>query len=300
MKWNFFDAVMVKDKIVWKNIGLIQINILPVWIKNYLIIFLLTGLGAGVLTALNLAQNIALLPEVFILSQVVSVAGIRFSELNAKRDYLSITQLFNYLFTLLLTVIIPIAIVFCLCSKEVISIVYLRGSFNADSTEITAYCFFFLAVIIPFKVADALFSRLFTALQLYSVAVLFAFIAHGLFALLTYVLTTYYKLTGYFWSLIIGNYLFVATAFILIIKIKAGYLINSTLVKNLYKLSFITLATSVIAYQVKQYMNFSALINVCLISAIVSVLFWVSAYLFLDMEPAKKLLQQLLKKIKLI
>ena len=300
LRWNFFDSVMMKDKRVWKNIGLIQINVLPVLIKNYLVIFLLTGLGAGVLTALNLAQNIALLPEVFILSQVISVAGIKFSELNAKKDYPSITQLFNYLFALLLTVIIPIAIVFCLCSKEIISIAYLRGNFNTDSTVITAFCFFFLATLIPFKVADILFSRLFTSLQLYSVAVLFAFIAHGLFALLTYVLTTYYKLTGYFWSLIIGNYLFVSVAFMLIIKIKAGYLLNSTLIKNLYKLFLITAATSVISYQVKQYINFTAIINVCLISTIVSVLFWVSAYFFLDMEPAKKLLQQSLKKLKFI
>ena len=241
-----------------------------------------------------------MLPEVFILSQVISVAGIKFSELNAKKDYPSITQLFNYLFALLLTVIIPIAIVFCLCSKEIISIAYLRGNFNTDSTVITAFCFFFLATLIPFKVADILFSRLFTSLQLYSVAVLFAFIAHGLFALLTYVLTTYYKLTGYFWSLIIGNYLFVSVAFMLIIKIKAGYLLNSTLIKNLYKLFLITAATSVISYQVKQYINFTAIINVCLISTIVSVLFWVSAYFFLDMEPAKKLLQQSLKKLKFI
>lgn len=300
LRWDFFDAVMMKDKKVWKNIGLIQVNFLPVWIKNYLVIFLLTGLGAGVLTALNLAQNIALLPEVFILSQVISVAGIKFSELNAKKDHPSISQLFGYLFTLLLTIIIPIAIVFCICSKEVISIAYLRGSFTADSTEITAYCFFFLAIIIPFKVADILFSRLFTALQLYSVAVLFAFIAHALFALLTYVLTTYFKLQGYFWSLIAGNYLFVSAAFVLIIKIKAGYLINRTLLRNLYKLLFITVATSVITYQLKQYMNFDDILNVCLISAIVSVLFWVSAYFLLDMEPAKKLLQRSLKKLKLI
>ncbi len=299
--WNFFDTVVVKDYRVWKNIGLIQINVLPVWIKNYLVIFLLTGLGAGVLTALNLAQNIALLPEVFILSQVVSIAGIKFSELNAKRDFESITKLFNYLFILLLTVIIPVAIVFSLCSKEIISIAYLRGNFKADSVAITAYCFLFLAVIIPFKVADILFSRLFTALQLYSLAVLFAFIAHSLFALLTYLLTTYYKLPGYFWSLIIGNYLFVSLAFILIIKMKAGYLINnSSLIRNLFKLVLITAGTAVITYQVKQYINFTAIINVCLISAIVSVLFWVFSYYFLDIEPAKKLLQQSLKKLKFI
>ncbi|MEP7254560.1 MAG: lipid II flippase MurJ [Ferruginibacter sp.] len=301
LKWDFFDIVIMKDKRVWRNIGLIQVNILPVWIKNYLVIFLLTGLGAGVLTALNLAQNIALLPEVFFLTQVASIGGIKFSELNAKKDYESIARLFSYLFTFLLTVIIPIAIVFCICSKELISIAYLRGNFNNDSTVLTAYCFLFLAVIIPFKVADILFSRLFTALQLYSVAVLFAFIAHSLFALLTYMLTTYYKLTGYFWSLIIGNYLFVSVAFILIIKIKASFLIdNSSILKNLYKLSLITVVTSIITYQIKQYINFTPIISVCLISAIVSVLFWVSAYFFLDIEPAKKLLQQSFKKLKFI
>jgi peptidoglycan biosynthesis protein MviN/MurJ (putative lipid II flippase) len=254
-----------------------------------------------VLTAMNLAQNIALLPEVFILSQVVSIAGIKFSELNAKKEFESITELFNYLFILLLTVIIPVAIVFSLCSTEIISIAYLRGNFKADSVAITAYCFLFLAIIIPFKVADILFSRLFTSLQLYGVAVLFTFVAQSLFALLTYLLTTYYKLPGYFWSMIIGNYLLVSLAFILIIKIKANYLIhNNTLVRNLLKLVLITAGTAGIAYQVKQYINFTTIINVSLISVIVSVLFWVSAYFFLDIKPAKKLLQQSLKKLKFI
>lgn len=297
MHWDFLDTVVMKDKRVWKNIALIQLNILPVWIKNYLVVFLLTGLGAGVLTAMNLAQNIALIPEVFIVTQVVSIAGIKFSELNAKQDYESITRLFNYLFSTLLTVMIPIALVFCICSQEIISIAYLRGSFNSSSLVITAYCFFFLALIIPFKVADILFSRLFTSLQLYSVAVLFAFIAHGLFALLTYLLTTYYKLPGYFWSLLIGNYVLVSTAFILIIRIKAGYLIsNNVLFKNLFRLFLITAVTALVTYLIKPYINFTNIINVCLISAIVAVLFWGASYFLLDIEPAKKLLQQSLKK----
>lgn len=231
-KWNFFAIRFMKDKIVWRNIGLMQINILPVWLRNYFTIFFLTGMGAGIVTSVNLAQMIAALPEIFILTQVASVVGIKFSELNAKNDLEQTNVLLKNVLKSLFLIIIPIALIMAIANKEVIQIAFERGSFKKTSIDITAICFFYFSLLLPAKIFDVLFTRLFTSFQLYGISTLFAVVAHGVITTILFFLTTHFKLHGYFIALLVGYYLILPVTFFFIIRKKITAISISEIIKD--------------------------------------------------------------------
>lgn len=219
-KWDFLAVQFLRDKRVWKNIGLMQVNMFPVWLRNYFAIYFLTGMGTGVVTSFNLAQTLALIPEVFILTQVVSVTGIKFSELAAKGDIQKTNQLLINILNSLFLLLVPMALVMAIASHEIIQLVFERGSFQKNSITVTAFCFFYFSLLLPSKIFDTLFSRLFTSFQLYGISTLVAVIAHSCITGLLYLLTRYFQLQGYFLAMLIGYYFIVPVAFLLIVRLR--------------------------------------------------------------------------------
>lgn len=236
LNWSFRNVILVRGKRIWTNILFMEINIVPVWIKNYIILLLISGMVEGSLSAYNLGNNIAIIPEVFILSQVMNVAGIKFSELFSLQKMKEIKELFYKILDTLLLIIIPMSIVICICSSDIVEIVFMRGKFSANNVVITAKCLMFLSFLLPIKIFDAICTRLFTSNQLYKFTVIVATFIHLSFTILTYFLCRNYKLEGLLYSLIIGNYIFLLIGFCYIIKIKCAYIIDKKKIQQIIKL----------------------------------------------------------------
>lgn len=300
LQWNFFEVTIMKNKLVWKNIGLMQVNILPIWIRNYVTITLFSSMVTGTITALNIAQNIALIPEVFITSQIIAITGIKFSELNAANDMKTLKNLLDSIFIGLLLIMIPISIVFAICTKDIVSILYLRGNFDIQSLSVTAFCLFFLSILMPFKIPDSLFTRLFTSLQIYESTAMLGLLAHITIATMTYFLTIRYGLKGYFAALLGGYCIIMPIVFFLLMHFKAPTLKSYVLLKNLMYMAIISLITSIIGYSIYSHINYGSIINVIVITLVVSVPFWVSSYFCLDIESIKIYLERFTSKIKTI
>ncbi len=295
-KWNFSSVRFLRDKRVWKNMGLMQVNILPVWIRSYFTIYFLTGMGAGIITSFSLAQMLAGLPEIFILTQVASVAGIKFSELAAKDDVEETNSLLINLLNSLFVIIIPIALVMAIANKDVIQIVFERGNFQKDSIGTTAFCFFFFSLLLPSKIFDVLFSRLFTSFQLYGISTIFAIIVHTIITALLYVLTTYFNLQGFFISLLIGYYILLPVTVLMITKRK----IPGIRMKAIFKDAFLLLVAATGIYFFASYlfemMDFNSFIKIFILFFIVFLPFFVLANLLVDLKYQKKIIINLFAK----
>ncbi len=295
--WNFTAIKWMRDKQVWKNIGLMQINILPVWVRNYFVLYFLTGLSIGIVTSLNLAQMLAALPEVFILSQVASIAGIKFSELSATKNYDATNDLLQNIIKTLCLLIFPLAVIMITANSEIIQVAFERGSFKKNSVEITAYCFFYLALLMPSKIFDIIFSRLFTSFQLYNITILYATIAHSIITILLYLLVTQFKLQGYFISLLIGNYIILPVTFMLIVNAKMKTINVKKIISDTLKL---ILASIVVYFLTALFINIlPANTYLRLLSTIVFVivLFSLLAYHLVDCTYQKQLVNILFKKL---
>lgn len=298
-KWRFTSVKLMKDKFVWKNIGLMQINILPVWIRSYFTIYFLTGMGTGVITSLNLAQMLAALPEVFILSQVASVVGIKFSELAAKKDLVQTNILLINILKTLFVIIIPIALIMLIANKEIIQIAFERGSFQKNSITTTAFCFFFFSLLLPSKIFDILFSRLFTSFQLYGIGTLFAVIAHTLITTVLYFLTSAFQLQGYFIALLAGYYLIMPVTFLLIIKFKMASVNTDKIVKDTLLLLLSGSGVYFLANYIFGLFDINVFFKIFILCIIVSVFFFLLASWLVDLKYQKKLALSLFKKINL-
>lgn len=298
-KWRFSAVAFLKDRIVWKNIGLMQVNILPVWLRSYFTIYFLTGMGAGIITSFNLSVMLASLPEIFILTQVASVAGIKFSELSAKKDIAQTNTLLINLLNSLFLVIIPVALVMAIANQELIEIAFERGNFGKSSISVTALCFFYFALLLPAKIFDVLFSRLFTSFQLYGISTLFAVISHSVITVLLYFLTTGYSLPGYFWAMLIGYYIILPVTFLLITRLKIPGISMSAIIKDIVLLLLIAAAVYFFANYIFELLAFNNLLRILVLCFVVCIPFLLLANLLVDLKYQKGILLSIFAKVNL-
>ncbi len=279
--WDFFSFRMMKNKIVWKNIGLVEINILPVWVRNYITLYLLTGLGSGIITSINLGQLLASLPEVFILAQISAIIGIKFSELSSKKDYKETTNLLVDMINTLFTLLIPLAVVMAVCNKEIIQLAFQRGNFTENSTSVTAFCFFYFSLLIPSRIYDIIFTRLFTSFQVYGLSTLIAVTGHVIITVITYFAITNFKLTGYFISQMIGYYLIMPALFYIILLIKLKKIETKNITRSFLFVVVLFPLVYIVCYLIYTTLHLHIIVNIFIITAVAFLLtITISKYLF--------------------
>lgn len=266
LHWNFLEFYWAKNKRLWQNIGLMQLNILPVWLRNYLVIYLLSGLGTGIITSVNLGQMLALLPEVFILTQMASVVGIKFSELASRQHFEEAGKLLSNLVNSLYVLLVPIALIMAVANKDIITIVFQRGGFNHDSATTTAFCFFYFALLLPSKIYDVAFTRLFTSFQVYGLSTAFAVTGHFIITIITFFAIKQFHLQGYFISLLIGYYFIMPVVFYLVLLYRFKKIDRNAIIRN-YILTLITLpGLYILLNALYGLLHFNIFINLIIIS----------------------------------
>ncbi|HEV7780590.1 MAG TPA: lipid II flippase MurJ [Chitinophagaceae bacterium] len=219
LKWQFTGVKIVKDKHIWGNIGLMQLNLLPVWLRNYVTIFLLSGLGIGVLSSVNLAQQAAAIIDTLIIAQVLAVAGIKFNELHARLDFVALNELFIRIANYLILFLVPIVVVTFFYSTEITSLIFKRGNMKSDSVENVALCLKYLILVSPLLLLNSICTRIFSSAQVIRQGLVYSLIAHFIFLALTIVFINWLQLRGFLYSMLIG-YTVLILLFYRLFKIK--------------------------------------------------------------------------------
>lgn len=298
--WEFLKVHVVKVKRVWRNIGLIQVNILPVWIRNYIILYLLSGLGTGIITSVNLGQMLATMPEIFILTQITSVVGIKFSELAAKEDYKETSRVLSNVLSTLFVLLIPVAIAMAVAHKEIIAIVFQRGHFTASSAATTAFCFFYFALILPSKIYDVTFTRLFTSFQVYGLSTLAAVIGHSIITVITFFAIKQFNLTGYFISIMIGYYIIMPVISLFVLHFGLKKMDTKAVVKS-FLIALITIpAVFFLCNYLYQLLHFHYIVNIGIISIVSLVSVLVICNYTMNLEYFWTSVRQMRRRLKLL
>jgi putative peptidoglycan lipid II flippase len=197
LNWNFF-RIRYPSRKNWQNILFIEINLLPVTLRNYLIVYMLSGLGAGVITSYNYGMQIALIPELMVVSQVAAVLGIKYNELSAKANTVEIGRLFNFTMRLVFFALLPIGCLMFLLANELLEMIFLfkKKDDLVNLPMIAAFlgCF---ALTLPFRALDAMLTLIVTAQQKIREAVVFGFVMHTSAIVLTVLAINYYGINGF-------------------------------------------------------------------------------------------------------
>lgn len=204
LKWEFSRFKLVKDKHIWGTIGLMQMNILPVWLRNYVTLFLISGLGVGIVSSINLAQQAAGIIDNLIIAQVLSVAGIKFNELYAKMDIKTLNELFIKVANFLLMLLMPVVLITFIYSNNIAALIFKRGNMTASALETVALCLKYLILLSPLMLINSICTRIFSATQVIRQGLIYSMIAHIIFLLLTIILINLLQLKGYLYSMLAG------------------------------------------------------------------------------------------------
>ena len=204
LKWQFGKVTFMRSRELWGNIGLMQLNILPVWLKNYVTLFLLTGLGEGVVSSVNLAQQASSIIDTLIVTQVLSVASIKFNELYAKGDFPSLNEIFIKVANYLLLLIIPVVVVTFFYADYIAVLVFKRGTMGKSSLDTIALCLKYMILLAPFTLLNSICTRIFSSTHVIRRSLLYSMTAHIIFLILTIVFINWLQLKGYLYSLLAG------------------------------------------------------------------------------------------------
>lgn len=163
LNWNFRLPKISVPKRVWKNMGFAQLGNLTSMLSLYIPIYLLSGFGSGIITALTFAQQISSLPNTLATTQFSSVAGIKFNELVNQNRWEEVNHVFSNIANLLHFIMIPVSCIIFIYPDDIVSILLGFTSIEADTAAYISKFVKYLGLLLPFYVTNTLFARLFMA-----------------------------------------------------------------------------------------------------------------------------------------
>lgn len=163
LNWNFRFHRLKIEKRIWKNIAFAQAGNITSSLSAYAPLYLLSGFGNGIITSLNFAQQISSLPTTLITNQFSAVAGIKFNESYAGKDFGKLNNTFLSTADFLMFILFPVAGIFFLFPSQIVSVLLEHGAFGKRGVAYTSLFLQYLGLLLPMLVINTLFARLFMA-----------------------------------------------------------------------------------------------------------------------------------------
>ena len=163
--WKFDLKWIRIDPKIWKNIGFAQAGNITTSLSTYAPLYILSGFHGGMITSLTFAQQLSAMPTNLITNQFSSVAGIKFNELYAKREFHGINRIFLSTSSFLVFILMPISGMFFLYAPQITSFLFERGAFHKRGVEDTALFLKYLGLLLPMMAINTFVARLFMAGQ---------------------------------------------------------------------------------------------------------------------------------------
>jgi len=163
LDWSFGFHRLKIEKRIWKNIAFAQAGNITSSLSSYAPLYLLSGFGNGIITSLNFAQQISSLPTTLITNQFSAVAGIKFNESYAAKDFQKLNKTFLSTANFLMFILFPVAGIFFLFPSQIVSVLLEHGAFGKQGVVYTSLFLKYLGLLLPMLVINTLFARLFMA-----------------------------------------------------------------------------------------------------------------------------------------
>lgn len=165
LHWSWKTGWGKVRKETWRNAAFSALGGLASLGASYVPLMLFTGLPAGEVTGLNIAQRLVGLPMAFLAGQAAAVMGIKMNEVFARRDMEVARHTFENVSLLLVLAMSMLSAALWLLAPDMIAVLYQRGAFDEKSTAITASLLGVLVWSLPALGMNALVARVFMAGQ---------------------------------------------------------------------------------------------------------------------------------------
>lgn len=165
MAWDFARFRLPRGGRLWSYLGYCAAGQLASTAAAYVPQFLLSGLGAGILSSMNYAQRLAAMPATLLALPLISVVSIKLTEQHARREWDGLNRALLRTMNALAFLTVPICLFVALYAREIVQVLFQRGSFDATSTAHASLFLRFFILNVPLVVLSNVVARLFVASQ---------------------------------------------------------------------------------------------------------------------------------------
>lgn len=182
LDWRFRPSWQHHGSQVWKDILFAQTgNICTVFV-SYLPFFLLSNFSSVMIAALSFGMALSAMPTTLLTDQISTVVGIKLNTLLSRDQHDEVDQAFRRACHFLLFLLVPVSLFCALHAEILVSLIYGRGAFDAESVRTSADFFRLLVLIPPFIAVNTMVSRLFMGARMVRQGVWYQILINGLMA----------------------------------------------------------------------------------------------------------------------
>jgi putative peptidoglycan lipid II flippase len=220
--WNFKPKKVNLKRNFKVNLGVGLLGNIGNFLGKFMPHFLMTGAGAGLLTAFIYGQKMTNVPTEAITNQFSSVAAIRLNELVAQKNVEKLRIVFLRLCNILIFILVPIAVLFYFFAEEIVSFLYFRGAFGMDDVKNTAYFIRYMGFLVPLYGINTIVTRLYHAGQIITFSTIYSLTSNLLFIGFVWFAFSYWGIWGIPFAFLAQNVLNLGAAPIIIRKFFKG------------------------------------------------------------------------------
>lgn len=225
LHWRFFLPPKRPLKKFMHAAGLMMLNILPVSLRSYFTVYLITGIGAGVITSYNYGQQLSLLPHNLIAIQLIAVAGVKLNELSSRNEEAEMNRFTTDLLRLLYFVMLPVGAVIALSSADITQFLFgYSQKIKPEALSSISLVIFFMALTLPNVALDLALTRVVMARQKIKEGVVYAVLTHFVFVILVFAGVRLLGLKGFLIAYLAGNTLFLPALYYFVLKKSAPFI----------------------------------------------------------------------------
>lgn len=258
--WKFVMASSGIRKTVRRNIFYAELGQIATVASSMFPLYLLSGLGGGVISVMNYGKNIADIPNTLLTSQFSSVSGIKLNEQVAKQDHKGMNETFLSTSKFLVFVLVPVGFFLFVFARPIIEMFYMHGDFdNAAATGATV--FLQLLGVSVFGIAlNAMVTRVFIAMQAMKQAFIYQVIMNVLLIIAIWFFVEQYGAYGYGYAVIAINILNIGGMF-LICRIVAPHVKYGVLARYTALIIFLNGIIATVVYVAADYLQIPILLK---------------------------------------
>lgn len=207
LSWKFSFHLFPISRKVWKNIGFAQAGNIGSMLCSYAPLYFFSGMGAGLVTTLNVAQQISSFPTALITNQFSFVAGIKFNELHANKEFNQLNNVFLKTIGFLLFILIPVSSLFFLYAEQIVTFLFRRGAFSTEAVGQSAIFLKYLGLLLPMQAINLLVARMFMAAHKIKQTFWYQLLMNLLLIVMIYLGVQWFQIYGYLGAVLVNYFI---------------------------------------------------------------------------------------------
>lgn len=160
-----FKKLKLSDKFK-KDFWAMQPNSFINMLLGYVPLWLISGMQAGLVSAINYARMISDSPSDVITTKVGNVVRIKFTKEAASGKKEELKESLFKTDRFLVFILIPLSVFTSVFAKDIVEMLFMRGHFNLQDVSNTSFFLTFFILCVPFSALNSNFSLLLSSLQL--------------------------------------------------------------------------------------------------------------------------------------